>query len=31
MDKPSVSKYLKQILKGDITFLSRAITLIESS
>lgn len=31
MDKPSVSKYLKQILKGDITYLSRAITLIESS
>ncbi len=31
MNKPSVSKYLEQILKGDITYLSRAITLIESS
>lgn len=31
MNKPSVSKYLEHILKGDITYLSRAITLIESS
>lgn len=28
---PSVDKFVDQILKGDITFLSRAITLVEST
>ncbi|MCF6296881.1 MAG: methylmalonyl Co-A mutase-associated GTPase MeaB [Flavobacteriaceae bacterium] len=31
INNPSISKFLEHILKGNITYLSRAITLIESS